>query len=287
MGELSSVEHELLGWLLLGAALAFFGIALPFYQWLRKKAPGLAFSGRDRVATVGLAWIDLLVVATAMGFVGGMWWAGDEGAGGYGGENPVVDTVLQAGIALGVGSLVPLLLFWRVKTWEFLGLKTISWGKLGWILPLFLALTLGSLPLMAWLGWPGWVLGLGVGSEPELEPLVTSRDGWLIGLTLLMALVISPIVEEVIFRAYLFPVVKHFTERGFAMVFSGLLFGLVQFNLLGLPTFVIFGILAAWAYERTGSLWVPVICHLTFNLIQMGMILSVRFLERDGTAWGP
>ncbi|MDP7309440.1 MAG: CPBP family intramembrane metalloprotease, partial [Roseibacillus sp.] len=69
----------------------------------------------------------------------------------------------------------------------------------------------------------------------------------------------------VVFRGYIYVVVKRFTNIPFAVIFSGLLFGAVHGNLLALLPLTILGIVLALAYEYTGSLWAPIAIHFCFN----------------------
>ena len=88
----------------------------------------------------------------------------------------------------------------------------------------------------------------------------------------------APIAEEIIFRGYLYPVAKKYTSQWFAVLFTGVLFGVVHLNLMGLPQLALIGILLAILYEVTGSLWVPIICHMAFNGMSMGLILLSKLV---------
>ena len=80
-------------------------------------------------------------------------------------------------------------------------------------------------------------------------------------------------------RDSIYPVVKRYSERWFAALFTGLLFGIIHFNLMALPLLVVMGITLVVLYEVTGSLWVPIACHAAFNGASMGLILIGRLYE--------
>lgn len=78
--------------------------------------------------------------------------------------------------------------------------------------------------------------------------------------------VISPLVEEIVFRGILFNRMKKFYSVGKAVVCSALLFGAFHANL---PQFVYgtcMGVLIALCYEWTGSFYAPLLFHAAANV---------------------
>ncbi|MCJ7511175.1 MAG: CPBP family intramembrane metalloprotease [Dehalococcoidia bacterium] len=92
-------------------------------------------------------------------------------------------------------------------------------------------------------------------------------------LVAVLATVAAPIAEETFFRGFLFARLRMRwgTFRG-ALV-SGLLFAALHFNLGALVPFTIIGMLLAWAYVFSGSLWVAIGAHFLFNSVSV--ILAV------------
>ena len=87
-------------------------------------------------------------------------------------------------------------------------------------------------------------------------------------LTLVEYSMIAPFFEEVIFRGILFATLRHRFGWGTSAVFSALLFSIVHgYGLVGFLTIFWSGMLWAWAYEKTGSLWPGVIAHGMNNLL--------------------
>lgn len=84
--------------------------------------------------------------------------------------------------------------------------------------------------------------------------------------TLLAVGVIAPIVEEVFFRGLIFNKIKNNTSLKFAVIFQGLVFGLVHLNIAQfLPTFLL-ACVAAIFYHRTKSLAWPIALHMFYNI---------------------
>ena len=78
--------------------------------------------------------------------------------------------------------------------------------------------------------------------------------------------VISPLVEEIVFRGVLFNRMKKFYSVGRAVVCSALLFGAFHGNL---PQFVYgtcMGALIALCYEWTGCFYAPLLFHAAANV---------------------
>ena len=68
------------------------------------------------------------------------------------------------------------------------------------------------------------------------------------------AVVVAPLVEEVIFRGYLYPVFKRFSDRFLAAIVTSMMFALVHGNVPGtLPLFAL-ALMLTIAYELTGCL---------------------------------
>ena len=81
-----------------------------------------------------------------------------------------------------------------------------------------------------------------------------------------LAVVIAPIVEENVFRAGVYRFFKGKTSISFALLISGMIFGIIHGNLLSLPGLVTVGICLGIAYELSGSLRVAIFFHAFFNL---------------------
>ncbi|MDZ8051013.1 MAG: lysostaphin resistance A-like protein [Aulosira sp. ZfuVER01] len=105
-------------------------------------------------------------------------------------------------------------------------------------------------------------------------------------------IVIAPITEEFIFRGIILQ--RWATKWGIqsALVFSGLLFGILHANVLGLT---LFGIIMGVLYIKTRTLIVPIACHAFNNSVAVGMGLlssgsktttsTVNLLEQLRSSW--
>lgn len=82
-------------------------------------------------------------------------------------------------------------------------------------------------------------------------------------LSFLLIVVIAPVLEEAIFRGIL---LHRWSEKYGsikAIVFSSLLFAVFHPDILGA---FVFGVAMGYLYFKTGTLWVPILCHALNNL---------------------
>ncbi|MDF1823182.1 MAG: CPBP family intramembrane metalloprotease [Verrucomicrobiales bacterium] len=158
---------------------------------------------------------------------------------------------------------------------ELFGLK-----KLG--LPLIVVYTIlggvASLVICAWaLGGVSQVMLDRVFSDlaiqESVQTLQENQSALFIGLTIVMACVAAPVVEELLFRGYMYGALKRATNPVFAAVVIGALFAAVHGNLPALLPLWAFSILLCLAYEWSRSLWVPIGMHAFFNAANIVFML--------------
>ncbi|MCF3651843.1 CPBP family intramembrane glutamic endopeptidase [Synoicihabitans lomoniglobus] len=117
-------------------------------------------------------------------------------------------------------------------------------------------------------------LGLSV-EKQELVNIFAETDSpiVLIGMSFL-AVVVAPLVEEVIFRAGLFRFLRTRLPRWAAFVLPAAIFGSLHGNLVAFMPLFMLGIVFAVAYERTGRISVPILAHALFNLNTILLLLA-------------
>lgn len=127
-----------------------------------------------------------------------------------------------------------------------------------------------SLPLITAgsLGWTAVLRALGLPDEPQdLIAIFKSVESpaVLVGM-LVVACVVAPLNEELIFRGTIFRYCRQRFGRGIAVVTSAALFGALHGNWAGFLPLALLGAGLALAYERTGDIRVPIVAHALFNL---------------------
>ena len=94
-------------------------------------------------------------------------------------------------------------------------------------------------------------------------------------LLLLLAVVVAPLMEELIFRGGIFRYLRGRLPRAVAFLLPSVLFAALHDNLVvvALPLLIL-GVIQCFAYERTGRIAVPIIAHGLFNLHTAVFILA-------------
>jgi membrane protease YdiL (CAAX protease family) len=98
-------------------------------------------------------------------------------------------------------------------------------------------------------------------------------------LFLLQAVFISPLIEELFFRGFLFTFLKRFTATWAALILSAGVFAFAHENLGSVVQLWLLGIVLGLAYENTGSLLLPIAVHGCFNFITALSLL----MEKGGS----
>jgi len=113
--------------------------------------------------------------------------------------------------------------------------------------------------------------------DSRQEVVQTFMNSHNIGIKLLLAasaVLIAPLTEEIIFRGFLYGVVKHYSDRWFSAVFTSLVFAAVHQHVGSMLPLFILAIGFATAYEATGCILVPIFMHVLFNGFNVAALLQ-------------
>lgn len=113
-------------------------------------------------------------------------------------------------------------------------------------------------------------------AQDTVETLQGSNSALQLTFSILMACVAAPLVEEFLFRGYMYGALRDATNPLFSAVIAGALFAVVHGNLPALLPLWAFALLLTAVYEWTKCLWVPIGMHAFFNGAN---ILLMRFPE--------
>jgi membrane protease YdiL (CAAX protease family) len=125
-----------------------------------------------------------------------------------------------------------------------------------------------------------WQLALqAAGQVPEFQMairLFLETRGW--GARagfLLYAVALAPVVEEILFRGILLPVLVRRTgaTAGIALVALG--FAALHADAGSFAALAVFSGALSLAYVRSGTLWVPVLMHALFNGVNLALLLAL------------
>lgn len=90
---------------------------------------------------------------------------------------------------------------------------------------------------------------------------------------LVMAVAVAPVAEEIIFRGFLYPVGKRYAGPFVSAAGTGLLFALLHGHMASIPALFALALCLVLAYEKSGSLLVPMVMHAVFNAVSVTAIL--------------
>lgn len=130
-------------------------------------------------------------------------------------------------------------------------------GVLFWVAGLATICILASNAVLFVLTQFGW--------DPQEQEMILEafKSG---GVGFVLALVVfAPVGEELFFRRYLFSAVQTGSGRLAAYTFSSLAFALIHMNLSALPAYLVIAVCAAYAYEKTGTIWAAIGVHAANN----------------------
>ena len=99
--------------------------------------------------------------------------------------------------------------------------------------------------------------------------------------------IVSPIVEEMVFRGVLYSRIRKFYSTAKAVLFSALLFGVFHANLPQFLYGTVMGVLMALCYEYCGCFAAPVLLHMSANVFVFLMSESAAWTESMAApGWG-
>lgn len=126
------------------------------------------------------------------------------------------------------------------------------------------------------LGWLELLRACGLPDEPQdlIADFIRTKSPLVVAGMLIVACVLAPIYEELLFRAGLYRYLRQKLGRTPALIISGICFGVLHANWAGFLPLAVLGMLLAVVYEATGSIRVAIIAHGLFNLNTILLLLS-------------
>ena len=233
-------------------------------------------TGGGKVSAEQLTWVDV-VFATALVFYiilqsfAHLKTTVPSSAASFSGEQLILATLLSWALILG-----PILISLRargIRVGQLFGfdqlpiLRAVVWGV--GLLFTALPLVFGTSEIVT-----QWMRDRSGQDSQEIIQIFrdSSQPGQRVSI-ILLAVVIAPVAEELVFRGYLYTVMKRFFGSLPSLVFTAVLFGLVHVNVPALVPLFVLACAFTIAYEVTGSLFVPMAMHALFNALNLVAVL--------------
>jgi membrane protease YdiL (CAAX protease family) len=149
------------------------------------------------------------------------------------------------------------------------------------------------LPLLGWAGgllaaaFPilqgaNELVGRALRGNVEPQPLVDlfntavhQHDYRAVGIIFFSAVCIQPACEEFLFRGFFYGVWKRYVGPVRSALLASLLFAAFHNSLAAFAGLFMLAVCLNIAYERTGSLFVPILMHALFNLTELLLLFSL------------
>jgi len=161
-----------------------------------------------------------------------------------------------------VGFVYLFAIFFHKGQWRDLGVRKarpkayFRYGILGGILLIIMVLVMG------------YVLKY---VQPDLQPQyyeemlrsATKLPDFL--LVLLAGAVLAPVSEELLYRGMIYPFLRKHLGPTWGIILSGLIFGLAHWDLWRTVPLAIGGAALCYIYEKSGSIYVPMLAHGVWN----------------------
>ena len=191
--------------------------------------------------------------------------------------HPVVVSAVAGATVYGI--LLTVVYLWIVRR------RKVSWSALGFrrppLLPMALApfIVLGQLASVAVTNL--LVLNfIGEFENPQIAAISGEQGfSWLtFGLMLLLAGVVAPLVEEILFRGLLYGWLRSRLPIVLAVVVSAAVFAVAHVIPILVPARFVVGIILAVAYDLSGSLWLSILLHSLQNSLAVVLIFTLLLL---------
>lgn len=142
-----------------------------------------------------------------------------------------------------------------------------------------ITLPIVTLANLAWLGVLE-ICGLPVGQQDLLRLFSEATQPAVVVLMILLATIVAPMAEELLFRATLFRYLRTRIPRWMALLLPGTLFAVLHVNwvtldgLASLVPLITLAVIFSVAYERTGKIATAMVAHGLFNLHTILLLVS-------------
>jgi membrane protease YdiL (CAAX protease family) len=180
---------------------------------------------------------------------------------------------LDPSLVINLGTLLLLLPVWYFTifkygaSWADLGLRAFRPALFGFGCLLMIA-------AMVFTSAYGWFLGLfGLQIQPDIAPLFTDTTypfAIFVG-----GAVVAPFVEEVFFRGFVFAGLRGRWPWKTAMLLSAGLFALAHILPTSILPIFILGVIFAYLYQISGSIWPAIIMHMLTNILALSVAYAL------------
>jgi len=92
---------------------------------------------------------------------------------------------------------------------------------------------------------------------------------------LFLMVIITPVVEEIIYRGFLFNLLLKKYQVKLALIISSVIFAFFHLRFAGIGFLFVYGLFFGYVYYKTNSLIAPILAHFTINFLASFSVSSV------------
>lgn len=190
-------------------------------------------------------------------------------------ETPAARDAAQIVVALSlIGTALGFALF------DARGRLTEAFGKLG--LGGKVAIGAIGLAVLAWFVYIVFAGFLAPLLQPDQEDVTrdlgTNKDELgSVAVAALLIVIAAPVSEEIFFRGFMFAGLRRSLSLWPAALISAVVWGSLHLGAGNIGVAVqlaVFGVILAWLYERSGTLWAPILAHTINNTIAFVLLVT-------------
>src|SRR4029077_11324988 len=100
-------------------------------------------------------------------------------------------------------------------------------------------------------------------------------------LIIILAVAVAPLAEELVFRFFIYGVLKRYFGMLVALVINALLFAAVHQHLPSFGPLFVLGACFTLAYEWSGSILVPMTMHSLFNSVNLVVLAFPEIVQQQ------
>ena len=95
------------------------------------------------------------------------------------------------------------------------------------------------------------------------------------------AVIIAPVIEELIFRKIIYDFVKKYSSTIAATIFTSLLFAVIHCSLIKIPALFVIALFLQAVYNRYKSIYPAILLHVVHNGITFLLLIVFRAMMKD------
>jgi membrane protease YdiL (CAAX protease family) len=119
------------------------------------------------------------------------------------------------------------------------------------------------------------------GQAPEMQDVVRwvleEKSIFILASLIFFGIVVAPIIEEIMFRGFLQPVLKNSFGGRYAIAVTASLFAAVHMDMFAFLQIFILGMLLGYLYEKTQTLIASIVVHILHNSLTLVFLLYFKY----------